>query len=514
MNWMLVITHTQFYLYSAVPTVAIFGITPIGVRLPAAIFGILGVWGIYMFVTELLSYGVARGRVVENGRWGVAIVASFFLAISPWHIQYSRAAFEVTMLLAFLIWGLYFFFESFRNGKWLWLSVALLLFTPWIYSTAKLFTPLLFGFLVLVWRKGILALPRKELFKSIIAGLIVGAPIAYSIIFGGGSQRFGYISVFSDPTRETEIGYNRQFDADVKGGVPVGLSPSFVDKFFHNKLTFWGEKITNNYIRAFSADFLFVEGDPNPRHSITGIGQFYKVEFFTLVLGVILFFRSRIERKIKLLIGYWLIIGVLPAAVTRDGGNHATRLILILPPLVFLISYGFVEAVKRAKNIYRQFFLLSYLLFIISGFVFYQHNYWVHNPWDSERWWHYGWKEAVQSIKEVESSYQKIVISTTGEPSWIFFAASYQYPPNLWHKDFPIGNDVELSGFGKVSHIDKFYFGSPQIDGSFYDWGKVLTPDTLYLANAKEININLVKEPERIPSDLKLVKAISYPSGE
>jgi len=49
--------RTPLYLYSAVPTVAIFGITPIGVRLPAAIFGILGVWGIYMFVTELLIFG-------------------------------------------------------------------------------------------------------------------------------------------------------------------------------------------------------------------------------------------------------------------------------------------------------------------------------------------------------------------------------------------------------------------------------------------------------------------------
>src|SRR5258706_11517241 len=46
--------RTPLYLYSAVPTVAIFGITPLGVRLPAAIFGILGVWGMYLLVRKML----------------------------------------------------------------------------------------------------------------------------------------------------------------------------------------------------------------------------------------------------------------------------------------------------------------------------------------------------------------------------------------------------------------------------------------------------------------------------
>ncbi|KKP32910.1 MAG: hypothetical protein UR20_C0016G0001, partial [Candidatus Woesebacteria bacterium GW2011_GWE2_31_6] len=45
--------RTPLYLYSAVPTVAIFGINALGVRLPAAIFGILGILGIYLLIKEL-----------------------------------------------------------------------------------------------------------------------------------------------------------------------------------------------------------------------------------------------------------------------------------------------------------------------------------------------------------------------------------------------------------------------------------------------------------------------------
>src|SRR3972149_9040197 len=45
--------RTPLYLYSAVPTVALFGVSPLGVRLPAAIFGIANIWLLYLLVREL-----------------------------------------------------------------------------------------------------------------------------------------------------------------------------------------------------------------------------------------------------------------------------------------------------------------------------------------------------------------------------------------------------------------------------------------------------------------------------
>lgn len=86
------------------------------------------------------------------------------------------------------------------------------------------------------------------------------------------------------------------------------------------------------------------------------------------------------------------------------------------------------------------------------------------------------------------------------------------YDPSKWQKNFPIGNDVDLKGFGKVSHIGKFYFGMPP--GGVYEWGGVIDESTLYLANAKEVGPNLIMEPERTPGNLKLIKSIAFPSGE
>lgn len=494
--------RTPLYLYSSVPTVALFGISPLGVRLPAAIFGILGVIALYFLIKE----------ISKNNWW--ALAGSFFLAISPWHIQYSRAAFEVTELLFFVLIGLYFFFRALRSeGKYLWLSGTFLILTPWIYSTAKFFTPFLLAFLFLAFRKEILSFSKKQLISTVIIMTVLGLPVAYSTLFGGGTQRFGYISVFTDPTVAPEIGVDRLRDSDMRGDNTMGVKPTLADRFFHNKVVSWSEIIVTNYFQSFSTDFLFVKGDTNPRHSI-GIGEFYRIDALLLILGLILFLTKFENKKVKALVLFWILFAPLPAAITRDGGNHATRLILMLPALTILTSYGLVKTFELLKKIPGKIFLIFYFSLLLISFIFYQHQYWVHYPWDSERWWHAGFKETFQSMREVEKDYDRVFISMSGEPVWIFFAGWNQFPPDKWHQGYPFAGTY-VDGFGQLSYIDKYYFGTANEHGSsIYDLPKYINNKDLYIAVAKEMPWNLILEPDKIPPGLKLIKAIPYPSGE
>ncbi|MCS7092103.1 MAG: glycosyltransferase family 39 protein [Patescibacteria group bacterium] len=494
--------RTPLYLYTSVPTVAIFGISPYGVRLPAAIFGILTILGIYLLAKQ----------VFNKDYFG--LIVAFVLALSPWHIQYSRAGFEVTMLLFFLVFGLYFFFYSVRNGgRFFWFSVSLLTLTPLIYSTAKFFTPFLMFFLFLFWFREIFKFSKKEIFSALIFLIFLGLPTFYSTFFGGGTQRFSYISIFTDPTRESEIGTARMLDAYDRNELVEGLQPSFADKFYHNKFFLWISLIFDNLLKSFSTEFLFISGDPNLRHSIKQMGQFYQIDFILLIFGIVFFFASKnITKRHKYFIVFMLIFGALPASLTRDGGNHATRLITILVPLVFLISFG-IYYLFSIQNCKLKIFLTgSYFVILLANFIFYSHYYWVHNKYDSERWWHYGFREAITSLKNYEENYDKIIISMYGEPAWIFFAALYPYDPFLWHKGYPF-KKADITGFGEVGFIDRYYFGSPQNAG-LYDWGKVLPSKSIYLATEKEVKVNLIQEPERTPGDLVLLDAIAYPSGE
>lgn len=494
--------RTPLYLYTAVPTVAIFGISPYGVRLPAVIFGVAGILALYLLVKELF----------KNEK--IALFSALVLTLSPWHFQYSRAGFEVTQLLFFLIMGLLFFFKGLKNGRWMWLAASFLALTPWVYSTAKMFTPLLMLFLFLVWRKEILSLPRKYLTYAVIAGLIVGVPIGYSTVFGGGTSRFNYLSIFTDPTIEPEVGFARQRDLQMRGTQGVGIAPYLTDRLFHNKFTVVGVVVTKNYFQALGTDFLFNTGDPNLRHSISEIGQFYKLEAIPLLAGLVLFFVKYKDKRLKGLMVFWILGGILPSALTRDGGTHSTRLILILPPLVILTSYGLIEGIKLLKRNYQRLAITGYGLVWVVSIMFFLHGYFIHSPWDTQRWWHYGFKEIISSMKEVQGNYDKVVISTYGEPPYVFFAALYPYPPDKWHQGYPF-KKVNLPGFGEVSYIDKYYFASPKTGGEgVYGFGKVLDKKTLYIATAVEVKVDLIHEPDRTPGDIKLLKAISYPSGE
>jgi 4-amino-4-deoxy-L-arabinose transferase-like glycosyltransferase len=479
--------RTPLYLYSAVPTVAVFGITPLGVRLPAAIFGILSVVAMYLFVTEL----------TKNKRLGV--LSAFLMAVSPWALQYSRAGFEVTEMLFFLILGLYFFLKSLFQSRYLWLSVICLVITPLIYSTAKLFIPLLLVFLFILYRKEVVKFKRKDLIVALVSGLIIGIPVIYSTLFGGGTQRIGDISVFSDPNMEQVVGNGRNISNN---------------RFIYNKYTYWGGKIVDNYLQSFSPEFLFLKGDINLRQS-TGIGGLYLIEIIALMSGLGFFFFGReISIKVKYLMGFWILLGSVPSALTIGGGAHATRLILILPALIFFISFGWVAIYKIVAQKYKTSFVVAISVLYALCMLFYFHRYYAIYPTISVNWWHYGWKGAISEIKSIDSNYDRVIISMKGEPAWIFFAGYYQYDPHLWQTEFPIGKDVEVSGFGKISHIGKYYFGSPNEEVKIYGLGKYIDAKTLYLANANEDGENLVKYPDKTPDGLKLIKSITYPSGE
>src|SRR5438128_771467 len=77
------------YTYITIPSIFLFGLTPFAVRLPSALFGILTVFVIYFLVYELFRKSEKKETL--------ALLSAFLFAISPWHIQFSRIAFEANI---------------------------------------------------------------------------------------------------------------------------------------------------------------------------------------------------------------------------------------------------------------------------------------------------------------------------------------------------------------------------------------------------------------------------------
>ena len=114
----------------------VFGITTLALKVPTAIFGALTVLGIYLLARELF---------IKNKN-AIALLSAFFLAVSFWHINFSRLGFRVALMPFFLVFTFFFLDKAFKSSKFLWAIPAGIFFGLgfYTYTGYRLAVPLLF----------------------------------------------------------------------------------------------------------------------------------------------------------------------------------------------------------------------------------------------------------------------------------------------------------------------------------------------------------------------------------
>lgn len=471
--------RVPLYIYLDTIFVAIFGLSELAVRLPSAIFGILGV---------LATYFLAK-KITSDER--ISLLSAFLLGISPWHVQVSRIGLEAILLPVLFPLGFILFWKGKEEKRTIWLVLAgfFLGLTPYAYNTPKLFLPFVVLLLLVLWGKELVG--KKKLLVFFLTLTIVLAPMAADLIKGFGQARFLGISIFSNPEIPEKVRLARQ-NCEYQG---------VVARVLHNKATFWIDDFAKNYLSSISTDFLFGVGDLNPRHSVGGRGELYLFELPFLFLGLGLAILKAFKEKNKIyqfLLG-WLILAPVPAALTLKGGTHALRLFLFLPWFQILVALGIISVWGFLKSRRMKISYTLSLIFVISLSLFlYTHQYFVHYPKISGRWWNYGYREIFDYVNKVELKYQKINISPSWEPSIVYTLFYSQYPPEKTQKEITIS----------AVDIGKYHFLSP-------DLGRVKRGEgeekTLYIINPAELEIASLKL-ENSP-EVKFIKNIKAPDG-
>ncbi len=229
--------NETLYRYTAVPFISIFGLNEFATRLPAALAGILTVWVLYTLTTELF-----------NPR--VALVVALLLAISPWHIQFSRWAGRAILLPLLFCLGLYLFLRGLKRPGSILLSALTFAVCLHTYSSARVFVPLfILGLVLIFWRE--LWKVKKPAFISGALFLSVAAPLFYFWVSPEGMAR-------ARATLTTD---------------PFSILP--------------------NTLSYFHPAFLFLSGDANPRHSLLNMGQLYHFEAIAAPAGIIALLRRK-----------------------------------------------------------------------------------------------------------------------------------------------------------------------------------------------------------------------------
>lgn len=472
------------------------------IRLSPAVFGILGI-----LATYLLLQNLAFEKLFNLKKYQFGIIGASILALIPWHLTYSRIGFELTTLYFFVTFGVYLFTEYLIKGKnkLLYLSALFLGLTPMIYSTAKL--AILFYPLILLSLPGSSTLLKKTR-QGITYLAILFLPLIILIINGGADSRFQYISVFTDPTASTEVNFMRQQDAGPIHN--VGTSPSILTKFFHNKPLFYANNLSNNFFSLISTQFLFTKGDPNLRHSPENWGMFYRSLLPILVFGAYILIRYRRDRLI-LFLGLQILVALFTSAITRDGGEHASRSFMMILPLVVIGAIGLAYLKDLQKLL---FYIVCFAIFFES--VFFLHEYWIHYPLASEGSFSAGMKELIQETKKFPG--QPIVISPKNENPLIFYLYYTNFDPKKF-QNFVKTNTLYNNTEGK-NNLDGNRIG----DTNFYIAALIdinnkpaqVLPDAVYFLTHLEFfnsnigNVATVSDIIRLPSGKPLYYEIHY----
>lgn len=432
------------YVYLTTISIAIFGLSEFAVRFPAAFFGAISIFLFGLFVKEIFS----KFQASET----IGLLTALILTFSFWHYDYSHGAWEVNIMLTFLLLGLLFFLKS-DNKKFrlLYASAFLLGLCFYVYTAAKLLIPLIILGLWLCFRRKFLKFPLKILLTAVLILMILVLPIAWANIFGKAANRMKVLSIFSRPRpREEAEMIAKEANLDSQGR-------QFA--VFYGPFHYYLRGSLGRYLNHFSGRFLFFEGDwNNPRHGALFVGLLNFLDISFLPLGIFFLISRRVKNQG--FIWYLLAISPLPAALTIDVVQSLRSYFMVLP-LSIVAGFGvyfYLEFLKKIKQKAVSYGLAFITLFLyLFFFIYFWDQYFLHTPLRNSQYWQYGYKEAVQFIKDRVGDYDKVIFTQKYGQPYIYYLLYTKYDPAKYQAQAKLIEDPS-GDVGRVEKIDNIKF--------------------------------------------------------
>lgn len=323
---------------------AAFGMTLWAVRLPFALAGLAAVLGM-VYLTRILfeqtKISPARIRLLS-------VTAGALTALSPWHLHFSRIAFESGMALTFVIWAVYFFYKALVVDQ-LWrqyfdflLSIGGLVASVYTYHSAKIAAPLIALLLVIRHRRQLLKhWPSFGL--AVLVGLLALRPLVLDSFYGKGLERAGTL-IFSQGYSATQT------------------LQTFISQ----------------YTKHLSLPFLAQGETTTLRHGDGQWGVLLPTTLLLVLTALIFAGRGKQFRQSPFLLGIALILfGILPAALATEV-PHSNRALLALPGFILLAVVGLQSILaSQWASVWKKMMLGSLLLFHGLFFFSYFQNYYT-----------------------------------------------------------------------------------------------------------------------------------------
>jgi 4-amino-4-deoxy-L-arabinose transferase-like glycosyltransferase len=382
---------TPIYIYLIVPLIPIFDLTKFTVRFPSFFFSVL---------TFPLLYFLLRW-ISPNKDKSLALISTFLLAISPWHILFGRTNFECNVALFFLLFGIYFFYLGLKKPLFFIFSALLLGISFSAYHSERIITPIITVILLFRHRSVIFQKNnRNYLIVSFIIGLLVVIPTISLITTPGFSARINTLNIFS----QSRTPYDSLL-----------LNQSSLSWIFNNRLLLNLQEFLSLYLSYFSPRNMFYLGDYGPRSSFPELATFYLWQFPFYLSGIFFLIKQKDLKELRFLIITLFFLSPLPASLTSDPYSTIRSLPLVIPQVV-IIGLGIKNILNYLRNTFQKLIgIVSLTLLISFSILHFFSSAFILNEYFRAKEWDYGWKEVVDKINTLDPNLPIIVDNARGE---------------------------------------------------------------------------------------------------
>lgn len=459
------------YTYLSILPVGLFGLNEYTTRFTSAFFGSL---------TVVISYFLIR-KLFPVKSFVFYLVFLLFFAISPWHIQFSRIAFEANVALFFFITGIWLFLKALNNKYYYPLSFTVFALSMYSYHSERLVIPVFLVGLAIIYRKIL-----RENIRWFLIGLSIMIIMLLPLFFElkQSSSRFGSVTVINDQERLGESILS--ITKDLKQGNSLGA-------LVHNRRIVYAREILAGYLDHFNFDFLFFTGDSAGRHHAFGMGMLYLFEFPLILIGI--YYLLNNLNKGTYLIFWWFMIAPIASSLTK-ATPHAVRALIYIPVYQIFAAFG-VRAIYNyaripSRYLVKKFIFTTFILLFTANIFYYLHMYYIHTPKIYASWWQSGYKEAISYVNKLEPDFSKVIFTYFYDQPYIYYLFYNLIDPS-WYQYNWDSSDI-MRDFRRIG---KYEFRK-------IDWSK----------DSQLKNVLLIGTPAEIPADINgLIREIKFPDG-
>lgn len=393
----------------------VFGLTPLGARLPSAIYGSL-----ITIVIFYLSFFIAK-QISPNKGYFIALLSGFLVSVLPWSFMISRIGHSsVPVMVIFVCLHLIMLIKAKKTSQYL-ISLIPLGISLFFYPSLIIIAPVATLLVYYLMSDGFTSFQRRlgKLALIITAIIIILIGITRYRIFEPDSRGFD-LAIWRDVNVTADSNYYRGLSRESNPTIfSFGKDPEILgNKLVFNFPVSVINVFTKNYLSFFSPDFLFLKGDSILRHSTGMVGEFFPFLLPFMLYGAFVFF-TKADKKLKTIFLVWIFISPVPAAITKDGATYLLRVITLMPFITYFCAQGIVSSFRLFKNNILKIayggFISIIGLFSIYYFLFgYFHIY----PALSASHWEYGFKEL--SDFQVTHPGKLLTIWEDKYPVWYF----------------------------------------------------------------------------------------------